>query len=365
MKTSSKHSDVESDCVILTLSFRRRLEADTTGAGTLATPLQLAKLRERANALRRRIETWQQVQLLYIPALAVIRARSDHTISLVEKPYLMRLLLPSSLPSIVTCDIKLYNYEWQLRNAQASDALAELRHHLQLRSHMYFHKDRFVRGQSANTRARNLIARVNTKVDASATKYRTSRKALVKLAAKMGKGAAWQDRLKVLNPVDIRQMAEGEDGESDGRKKLSWIWMALGVEGDSDDEGLHEGEYDRHKLIDIFLTSNPIALRIEWCRSRARAMRWTEEVLLLLEEMRRVLAFMEWHASWWEGQSARWSGLDAAESEGMAAYAYRQASIRRSMATLFRKNWAFAQQYVDTVGDGIDSDILFVNTVLT
>jgi hypothetical protein len=27
------------------------------------------------------------------------------------------------------------------------------------------------------------------------------------------------------------------------------------------------------------------ALRIEWCRSRARAMRWSEEVLLLREEM--------------------------------------------------------------------------------
>jgi len=31
------------------------------------------------------------------------------------------------------------------------------------------------------------------------------------------------------------------------------------------------------------------ALRIEWCRSRARAMRWSEEVLWLREEMRRVL----------------------------------------------------------------------------
>lgn len=182
------------------------------------------------------------MQLLYIPGLAVIRARSGHSIPLAEKPYLMRLMLPSSLPSIVICDTKLYNYEWQLRHAQASDALVELRQHLQLRSHMYIHKDRFVRGQSANTRAQNLIARVNAKVDASTTKYRASRKALVKLAAKLGKDATWQGGLQPLIDTDIRQMSQGEEGVSDGRKKLSWIWMAQGVGADSDDEGLQDCE---------------------------------------------------------------------------------------------------------------------------
>lgn len=109
---------------------------------------------------------------------------------------------------------------------------------------------------------------------------------------------------------------------------------------------------------------SPIALRIEWCRSRARAMRWSEEVLLLLEEMRRVLAYLEWHASWWEEQSTQWPGLGAAETEGMIAYAHRQASIRRSMATVFSTNWKYAQEYAN-MGGGTDNDLLFVNSELT
>lgn len=74
-----------------------------------------------------------------------------------------------------------------------------------------------------------------------------------------------------------------------------------------------------------------VALRIEWCKSRARAMRWTEEVELLQEEMRRVMQFFSWQAEWWERQTSRLSDLDAEQSEGITAYALRQASIRRSM----------------------------------
>ncbi|THU75377.1 hypothetical protein K435DRAFT_556893, partial [Dendrothele bispora CBS 962.96] len=39
--------------------------------------------------------------------------------------------------------------------------------------------------------------------------------------------------------------------------------------------------------------------RSEWCRSRARAKRATEEVMLLKEEMRRTIKFLEWKERWW------------------------------------------------------------------
>jgi hypothetical protein len=35
-----------------------------------------------------------------------------------------------------------------------------------------------------------------------------------------------------------------------------------------------------------------IGLRIEWCKAQAREARWTEEVYLLREEMRRVKVFL-------------------------------------------------------------------------
>src|SRR4051794_22222389 len=43
----------------------------------------------------------------------------------------------------------------------------------------------------------------------------------------------------------------------------------------------------------------PVALRIEWMKSRARAARWSEEVLLVVEEMCQVMQFLKWKAEWW------------------------------------------------------------------
>jgi hypothetical protein len=69
-------------------------------------------------------------------------------------------------------------------------------------------------------------------------------------------------------------------------------------------------------------------------------MRFSEEVVLLQEEMRRVLRFMDWHAGWWMDQRHRLTGLPDAEAEGMAAYANRQAVIRKDLANKFRQQWA-------------------------
>lgn len=41
-------------------------------------------------------------------------------------------------------------------------------------------------------------------------------------------------------------------------------------------------------------------LHIKWCKVRAWAKRWSEEILLLLEEMRCVIVYRVWHADWWE-----------------------------------------------------------------
>ncbi|KAF9235029.1 hypothetical protein BU15DRAFT_51851, partial [Melanogaster broomeanus] len=60
---------------------------------------------------------------------------------------------------------------------------------------------------------------------------------------------------------------------------------------------------------------------------------------LLQEEMRRVLAFLEWHASWWESQAFRRTDLDAVVVEGLSAYAFRHAHIRRTMHDAFQALW--------------------------
>lgn len=80
-------------------------------------------------------------------------------------------------------------------------------------------------------------------------------------------------------------------------------------------------------------------MRIEWCKSRARALRWTEEIELLTEEMGRVIRFFNWEVQRWEERRSRCVGGSAADTEGLQAYAARQADIRRRLANHFGGLW--------------------------
>jgi hypothetical protein len=73
-------------------------------------------------------------------------------------------------------------------------------------------------------------------------------------------------------------------------------------------------------------------------------MRWSEEVLLLEEEMRRVQQFLAWQAKWWDDRQMLFEDLPAAEAEGMRGYALRQAALRRALQDSFSKQWADVPQ---------------------
>jgi|SRR3984893_13162480 hypothetical protein len=75
-------------------------------------------------------------------------------------------------------------------------------------------------------------------------------------------------------------------------------------------------------------------------------MRWDEEVRLLREEMRRVLAFLEWKASWWIEVGGKYAGTDAIHAEGLHAYSHRQASIQTVIRTGFEKQWQGVMEQV-------------------
>lgn len=75
-------------------------------------------------------------------------------------------------------------------------------------------------------------------------------------------------------------------------------------------------------------------------------MRWAEEVRLLTEEMRRVLAFLTWHAEWWTQQESRRDSVDTFQQEGLMAYARRQSHIRRSLQLHFEHLWRFVGVWV-------------------
>lgn len=90
-------------------------------------------------------------------------------------------------------------------------------------------------------------------------------------------------------------------------------------------------------------------------------MRWEEEVGLLLEEMRRVKAFLTWQAEWWVTQACRRGlGTSLPLIEGLTAYARRQAHIRLELKAHFENMWRFVNQWVsmeDIPGDEDEEDV--------
>jgi hypothetical protein len=80
-------------------------------------------------------------------------------------------------------------------------------------------------------------------------------------------------------------------------------------------------------------------LLVEWSKSGARAARWSEDVTLLLEEMRRVLWFLKWKRQWWMDQGRLRHNAREDVREGLVAYSCKQAAILDSMARRFADDW--------------------------
>ncbi|KAG1879135.1 hypothetical protein F4604DRAFT_1515785, partial [Suillus subluteus] len=81
-------------------------------------------------------------------------------------------------------------------------------------------------------------------------------------------------------------------------------------------------------------------LHIEWCKAQARTACWSEEVLLLIEEMCRVIEFFWWQSHWWKEQGApAVVSQSAYYQEGALTYAERQACPWLMMANHCQQLW--------------------------
>ncbi|KAG2125464.1 hypothetical protein DEU56DRAFT_873093 [Suillus clintonianus] len=235
------------------------------------------------------------------------------------KPEDFNLWLPSQLPAGTPVDLTLAGHEWELRYAQALDALNEVRSHLRLRSHMYKYKDKNVRGQAGSTRAKKIIDAVESRKHASVLKYRRARSALLSLGHRLEK-CGWELTMRPLLDSDVKPMG---DMEQQGRGTISWIWLDSRA-----DNSCTENEHIQD------------CVRLEWCKARARAHRWSEEVELLLEEMRRVLVFLRWQGSWWKERVTLRTLNSAPAQEGLSAYACRQSALRVLLIAKFQRLWS-------------------------
>ncbi|KZV60625.1 hypothetical protein PENSPDRAFT_593856 [Peniophora sp. CONT] len=234
--------------------------------------------------------------------------------------------------------------EARLRWAGMEDELENLQHQLRLRGCLNRHKVNNIRGQRASTRARTAQDAVDVNVKKAANAYRRHRLAYLAL---VGKGD-WEKTMQELRDSDCRglgdrlieQMAQmsqkriadllagrkGADNSGDTHYSLPWIWWTS-----TEDFTL--------KVTD--------ELMVEWCKSRARAQRWVEEVRLLDEEIRRLLAFTQTMAAVWDARRtvgrtldltprvARWASDDG-WADGVRAYAFKQGHIRRHQHATWR-----------------------------
>ena len=192
----------------------------------------------------RHVEAWTDVQMLYIPCVVSLRAKTSLGSGVVQSPEHFHLWLPSALRRQIPYDRELKEIEWKLHVGQAHDALEELWQGLCSLSYMLRFKDRFLRGQGATTRARNCLALVGVKIDLCATKYCAAYSALLTLSPLLGK-VGWQSTFRPLEKEDIHCMTDGTDNQaSKERRRLSWIWIACGSGNGKggEDQSLQDGK---------------------------------------------------------------------------------------------------------------------------
>ena len=254
--------------------------------------------------------------------------------------------------------------EKDLRIGQCRDALAQLRTKLAAQARILKYKYVHVRHQAPNTRSRNLLNRINVKIDTVVAKYRRAFTALQVLDT-CGE-SEWRLEFQELRKQDVRCLSQAEWPDAptqeradelhvrtllngvtpEGSRTVSWIWRGSlkGISGGQDgedeyNEGLSIPSHSVHYQFILTQTE----FRLEWSKSYARKARWNEEVLLLREEMRRVLEFLKWKSRDW----LRKGGIRLVSSltdcplqlEGLSAYACRQADVFSSIHNHFLGVW--------------------------
>jgi len=352
--------------------------------GTSATGEQKKEIADRKLVLRDKLNAWLPLRLVYLPGLhqflkddrLEIPPGSIDSSTEVDE---VLLYLPSSIPTAfrrAVCTDGLSNMEEHLRLAQCNDSLQGVKHTLRIRTRMIQWKNKNIRGQRDGVRSRTVIDRIHGKARKAVAKYRVARSALYALRG----GGAWEEQLRELEDGDVRsysdiqavQIAPGRRGtvEEDAEPRMELTNntddMDISLEGRTRTQ--REGTGRTRMVtswiwqvgktnIDDTTDSNDDILRSEWCKSRARARRGTEQVEKTREEMRRTLEFLKWKgAGWSDREHARVDVKNKALLEGLHAYAAKQALIQDSLRTAFRELWRTPLSRWDNDDNNDDND---------
>ncbi|KAJ7810812.1 hypothetical protein B0H14DRAFT_3756648 [Mycena olivaceomarginata] len=310
---------------------QRKLEIDLRALKD-PSPAQKLAFTKRRTSLFKRIHKFRQIQGVYMPALRPLLSDDQKQVydgNSEQQPEATRLFMPSELASndlrATACVTGLAAIEARMREGEADEALEAVRHGLRTRTMTNRYKLRNWTGQGMMTKGQGILHHINIKIHTAKLCYRYARAALLALR---GHGP-WEERLQILDDEDgaiieggVARAAGLAGGE--GSHTLSWICL--------------------------------LALRLEWCKAYARAKRYSEDVQLLREEMRRTVAFGYTSAALWdELAEGELPDSDPELTEGRRAYAAEHADTERKTCRRLEEKWAGilakADQYLEgTVG---------------
>ncbi|KAF9024498.1 hypothetical protein BDZ89DRAFT_954690, partial [Hymenopellis radicata] len=304
------------------------------------TPSVLKEIHEKRTLLQTQIGQIRELQKVYMPCVTSKLASIGSRTGDVETE---ALVLPSDIAGNLRsrgCLCEVATKEEKLRESQCYDALETIRCMQRARRAIITFRRVNLRGQKQTSRAWTIIHRLQGKTELAARKYRCARAALLRLR---GDGP-WTKVFRDLLPGDIKALDSfvfdiDEDPEPPSKKKkssmkpnevqfgsgkheISWIWLVEGATNSMDKSEL-EG-----------------SIRVEWLKSRARALRWTEESRLCGVEKQRTLLSLEDEASKWEARASAWPTASPEVAAGVHALAHRQAAVHRSIDAQFQAIWA-------------------------
>lgn len=229
-------------CLRKVTDYRHKLQSALAETTSDPLPTSLVELR---TSFRRRLVKFRQLQGRYQPEATTLIAQQPATAMDIEGIQNVQLFLPSSLPPELraVCSQRLVSMETELRIGQCHDSLVQLRTKLIAQARLYKHKYVNVRHQGPNTRSRNMLSRIDSKIKDFSAKYRRAFEALATLDPDGSFG--WQSDLLKLGQWDARRLNEPElpdaptharalelqsrtllngDAVPEGHRTISWIW---------------------------------------------------------------------------------------------------------------------------------------------
>ncbi|KIY60949.1 hypothetical protein CYLTODRAFT_495459 [Cylindrobasidium torrendii FP15055 ss-10] len=332
----------------------RRLRYDKAHSSSF-TPAAEGKILDRQYSISRRLKVFYKHARQFIDRfdLLVTEDEKERRAQSLGPPDPEAQLVYLPLNSPNHCSEELAAIEAQLRRAQCNDTLALIRKRLLARRQFQTMRNKHLSGQKAMTRAATLVQSLNNKIVDLSCKYNECYTSYVWLVGEeaalplrrlaqedvqvYGVEESDAEAVKNLNRLDSRdprttasrRKANARKGNTNRRDPpgqstavMNWLWVGGAVPSANDDALMHE------------------SIREEWSKARARKERWSEEVTLLKEEMRRVLASLEHERKQWETRAQeQHADLTADVLAGRSAYALKQASARTALAEAFRALW--------------------------